>query len=176
MTSLIARIARVTPVPLILRVIVFISAFLALWLAAPEQASTPRFFLLMASLAALPGLFPGTRVVDFVMVSVLAGWVLTTLVAEEPAEPWRVFEIATALYVSHSASALAAVVPYDAVVDAQVPLRWAARCGLVIIGAGLVTAAIVQIARTVTPGSSVPVLLVGLAVVIGTVALLSRRL
>jgi len=176
MISFISRIARVTPVPLILRVIVFVSALIALWLAAPAPVSTPRFFLLMAFIAALPGLFPGSRAVDFVMVSVLVGWVLTTLVGGEPAEPWRVFGIATALYIAHSAAALAASVPYDAVVDAQVPLRWAARSGLVIIGAGLVTAAIVVIARTVTPGTSVVVLLVGLAVVIGTVALLSRRL
>jgi len=175
MNELIRRISRTTPVPLILRVIVFLSALLALWLAAPAQASTPRLILLMAFLAALPGLFPGTRVVDFVMVSVLIGWVATTLAVGEPAEPLRVFGIATALYVSHSAAALAAVVPYDAVVDTQVPLRWAARCGLVIMGGGLVTAAVVVIARSVVPGRSVLVLLAGLGVAIGTVAMLSRR-
>jgi hypothetical protein len=175
MSAFINRLARTTPVPLILRVVVFLSALLGLWLAAPAQASTPRLILLMAFFAALPGLFPGTRIVDAVMVSVLIAWVVTTLVAGEPAEPWRVFGIATALYVSHSAAALAAAVPYDAVVDAQVPLRWAARCGLVIMGAGLVTAAVVVIARSVTPGNSVIVLLMGLGVAIGTVGLLVRR-
>jgi len=175
MTSFVARIARVTPVPLILRIVVFLSALLGLWLAAPAQASTPRFLLAMAFLAALPGLFPGTRVVDFVMASMLAGWVVATLGVGEPAEPWRVFGIGVALYLTHSAAALAGAVPYDAVVDSQVPLRWAARCGLVIIGAGAVTAAIVVIARTVTPGTSIVALLVGLGVVVGTVAMLSRR-
>lgn len=175
MTSFIARIARVTPVPLTLRVVVFLSILLGLWLAAPAPLSTPRFLLFMAFLAALPGLFPGTRAVDLVMLCVIVGWVLTTLVGGEPGEPWRVFGIAVALYVSHSAAALAAVVPYDAVVDTQVPLRWAARCCLVIAGAGLLTAGIVVVARTVTPGSSILVLLVGLAVAIGTVAVLSRR-
>lgn len=175
MMSFLARIARVTPVPLILRAIVFVSALLGLWLAAPAEISTPRLVLGMALLAALPGLFPGTRVVDLVMVTVLVGWVVTTLVAGENAEPWRVFGIAAALYLTHSAAALAAVLPYDAVVDSQVPLRWAARCGLVIASAGVLTAVIVVIARTVTPGNSVVVLLVGLGVVIGTVALLSRR-
>jgi len=173
--SFIGRIARVTPVPLILRIIVFVSALIGLWLAAPAEISTPRFLLGIALLAALPGLFPGTRMVDFVLVTALVGWVVTTLVAGEDAEPWRVFGIATALYVSHSAAALAAVLPYDAVVDSRVPLRWAARCGLVIVAAGVLTAAIVVIARTVTAGNSVLVLLVGLGVVIGTVALLSRR-
>jgi hypothetical protein len=176
MMSFLARIARVTPVPLTLRAIVFLSALLGLWLAAPAQVSTPRLFLLMAVVAALPGLFPGTRAVDLVMVSLVVGWVVTTLIAGEPAEPLRVFGIGAALYVAHSAAALAAAIPYDAVVDAQVPLRWAARAGLVIMGAGVVTAVIVVIARVVTPGTSVVVLLVGLAVTIGTVALLSRRL
>lgn len=175
MTSFIARIARVTPIPLILRIVVFLSGLSALWLAAPAPLSTPRFVLAMALLAALPALFPGSRAVDFVLVSVLVGWVATTLIAGEPAEPWRVFGIGTALYLCHSAAALASAVPYDAVVDAQVPLRWAARCGLVIVGAGILTAAIVVIARSVIPGHSVVVMLVGLAVVIGTVLLLARR-
>jgi hypothetical protein len=175
MISFLTRIARVTPVPLILRCVVFVSTLLGLWLAAPAEFSNPRFLLALAFLAVLPAFFPGTRAVDIVMMCVLAAWVMTTLGAGEQAEPWRVFGIGAALYVTHSAAALAASVPYDAVVDAQVPLRWAARSGLVLLGAGFVTAAIVVIARTVTPGTSVIVLLMGLAVVIATVALLARR-
>jgi hypothetical protein len=175
MISFMARIARVTPVPLILRIVVFASALAGLWLAAPEPVSNARFLMAMALLAALPALSPGTRMVDLVMICILVGWVATTLVAGEAAEPWRVFGIGTALYLAHSAAALAASVPYDAVVDAQVPLRWAARCGLVIMGAAVITGLIVTIARRVTPGTSIVVLLVGLAVVIGTVTLLSRR-
>lgn len=175
MMPLLERLARVTAVPLILRMVIFLSALLGLWLAAPAEASPPRFLLAMAFLAALPGLLPGTRLVDLVMLSMLAGWVVTTLGLGEPAEPWRVFGIGVALYLTHSAAALAAVLPYDAVVDSQVPLRWAARCGLVIVGAGVLTAAIVVMARTITPGTSVVVLLLGLAVVIGTIAMLTRR-
>jgi hypothetical protein len=175
MMSFIARTARVTPVPLILRIVVFLTALSALWLAAPAAISTPRFLLAMILFAALPGLLPGSRLVDLVMISVLVGWVMTTLIAGEPAEPWRVFGIGAALYLCHSAAALASAMPYDAVVDAQVPLRWAARAGLVIMGAGVVTAVIVAIARVVVPGHSVILLLLGLGVVAGTGLLLSRH-
>lgn len=169
------RVARVTPVPLILRVVVFLAGFSGLWLASPEQAGVPRLILLMALIATLPAVFPGTRMVDVVMIGIVAAWMVATLGAGEPAEPTRVFGVATALYLVHSAAALAAAIPYDAIVDAQVPLRWAARATVVIAAGGVITAAVVVIARTVTPDRSAIVLLVGLAVVLSLVAVLTRR-
>ncbi|HEX6684954.1 MAG TPA: hypothetical protein VF062_19350 [Candidatus Limnocylindrales bacterium] len=169
------RVARVTPVPLILRMVVFLASFSGLWLASPQQASVPRLILIMVFIATLPALLPGTRIVDVVLIGIVAAWVATTLGVGEPAEPVRVFAIATALYLAHSAAALAAAMPYDAIVDAQVPLRWAARCALVIIAGGVITAAVVVTARTVPPDRGVIVLLAGLGIVLGTVAVLTRK-
>jgi hypothetical protein len=169
------KLSRITAVPLILRGVAFLSAFAGLWLAAPQAASAPKTLGILAFLAVLPALAIGTRLVDVVMAGTVILWVITTLGFGEPAEPLRVFGVAAALYLLHSSAAMAAALPYDAVVDPQVPLRWAARSALVVAAAGVVAAVVVLLAPLMTPTTSVIALFAGLGVVLATVALLTMR-
>lgn len=175
MNAWLDKMSRVTAVPLILRAIVFLSAWLGLWLAAPAELTEARYLLILAAIALLPALAPGTRGVDAIMLVIIALWAASTLGLGEPAEPGRTFMTAAALYLVHSAAAFAAVLPYDAIVDGQVLQRWAARCGLVLAGAGLLTVAVVGLAAPLAQKPSTLALFAGLATVVGLIALLAAQ-
>lgn len=169
------RLSRATAGPMALRGVVFLASWIGIWLAAPAQAATPKFALLTTAAALIGALAPGSRLVDVVMVGIVALWGFATLGLGEPADPVRTFATAGALYLVHSAAAVAALLPYDAVVDAQVLLRWAARSALVLAAAGLVTVVVVLLAPVLTPTTSILALLVGLSTAAGTIALLASR-
>lgn len=169
------RLSRITAVPLILRAVAFVSAFAGLWLAAPQVASAPKTLGILAFVAVLPALAVTSRLVDVVMAGIVILWIVTALGFGEPAEPLRVFGVAATLYLLHSSAAMAAALPYDAVVDPQVPLRWAARSALVVAAGGVVATVVVLLAPLMTPTTSVIVLFAGLGVVLATVALLATR-
>lgn len=175
MTAWINRLSRVTTVPLLLRGLIFVTVWLGLWLALPAQVASVRAALVLAVVALVPALVPGTRAVDVAMLAIVALWVASTLFAGNTAEPVTTFLTAAALYLTHSAAALAAVLPYDSVVDGQVALRWAARSGLVLAGAALLAALIVALAPVAGRNPSALGLLIGLGAVVGLIALIARR-
>jgi hypothetical protein len=91
----------------------------------------------------------------------------------EPVTFWRLVGLAAALYLGHSLTALAAVLPYDAIVEPEVLARWLSR-------AFLVVAASAALALALLVGSAVwggePLLiasLLGLGVAVGLAALLA---
>ncbi|WP_117209974.1 hypothetical protein [Allorhizocola rhizosphaerae] len=175
MTAWVNRLARVTAVPLVLRGIVFAAAWLGLWLAVPSPVASLRVALLLVVVALVPALIPGTRVVDGVMLAIVALWVVSTLMVGQAAEPVHTFMTGAALYLTHSAAAFAAVLPYDSVVDAQVVVRWAARSVFVLAAAGVVTAVVVLFAPMAGQTTSVVALFAGLGIVVALIALLARR-
>jgi hypothetical protein len=171
--AMIDKLARLTKGPLFVRGVTFMAAWAAMWLAAPAPVATPRYALLMALAALAPAIGPNTRLVTGVMLLIIAGWAASVLGAGEEATGLRTFGVAVGLYLLHSAAALAAVLPYDSIVDRVVLLRWAARCVMVILAGAVVAAIIVWLAPSLTPGSSVPALLAGLAAVAALLALLT---
>lgn len=174
MTSWLDRLTRVTPAGLAPRAVVLVAVWVGLWLAIPAHLASPGFALVAFVVALIAALGPGSRLMDAVMLGIVAAWMFSTLGLGEPAEPVRTFATGAALYLAHSAAAMAAALPADAVVDGQVLLRWAARSALVLAAAGLVTVMVVLIAPAVTPSTSTLVLLIGLAAAAGVVGLLAR--
>lgn len=169
------KLSRLTPIPLILRVVIFISAWLGLWLAAPTQLASPRYLLVLAVIALLPALAPGTRVVDVVMLVIVVMWIGGTIGLGEPVEPVTTFIAAAALYLTHAAATFAAALPYDAIVDGQVLQRWVWRCGFVLAAGALITVLVVNLATPLSQVPSVLALFAGLAIVVGLIALLASR-
>ncbi|GIH09957.1 hypothetical protein Rhe02_80240 [Rhizocola hellebori] len=168
------RLARTAPGPLAVRGIVFFAAAAGIWIAAPTAFVSLRFLLPILISAAMPALLPNSRVVGATMVFIVGLWMVATLAFGEPATPGRTFLAACALYLTHSAATLAAMLPHDAIVDNQVIIRWAGRTAMVIGSSGVVTIVVVVAAPGLTPTTSIFALLGGLAVVVGLVAVLAR--
>ncbi|HCT75841.1 MAG TPA: hypothetical protein DGT23_04465 [Micromonosporaceae bacterium] len=168
------RLARLTPGPLMMRAVVFVSTAVGLWAASPAQFSSPRLLAPILVVALMPALAPDSRLVGLIMVLIVGAWLLSTLGFNEPAAVGRTFAVACALYLTHSSAALAAVLPHDAIVDTSVLLRWAARRALILTCAGIVTAVIVLLAPAMTPSTSFFALFAGLAVVAALLAVLAR--
>ncbi len=153
---------------------VFLAAVTGLWLAAPTAMVSVRLLLPIVALALLPALVPGGRVVGATMAIIVGLWVTSTLAFGEEAGVVRTFATACALYLTHSAAALAAALPYDAIVDNLVIVRWAGRAVTVILASAAVTAIVVLLAPTLSPTTSIFALLGGLAAVFALVMLLSK--
>jgi hypothetical protein len=156
------------------RAVAFFAAAAGMWIAAPTAFVSFRLLLPIAIVAALPALIPDGRAVSLTMMVIIGLWVVATLAFGEPAGVARTFLTACALYVTHSAAALAAMLPHDAIVDNQVIIRWAGRSALVIFASGLITAIVVVLAPLLTPTTSIFALLSGLAIVVALVALLAK--
>ena len=174
MSRALEKILRTAPGPLAVRGMVFLATATGLWLAAPASMISLRVLLPLVVLALLAALAPGSRVVGVAMAIIIGLWVTSTLAFGEEAGVPRTFATACALYLTHSAAALAAMLPHDAVVDNQVIVRWAGRAVTVLVASGAVTAVVVLLAPTLTPTASTPALLGGLAVVFALVLLLAK--
>ncbi|GIF98505.1 hypothetical protein [Catellatospora citrea] len=166
-------LGRITGGPLLVRGVVFVAAFTGLLLAAPGGLPA-RMMLGFLALAAVPAIAPGGVAVTLVMLATVAMWLADTMLFLAEPSTGRLLGTAAALYLLHNAAALAAVLPYDAIVDNQVLLRWAVRSALVLGAAGGLTIVLM----TVLPGMYITTptvaLVVGLAVVAAAVALLTR--
>ncbi|MFB9237307.1 hypothetical protein ACFFWC_17395 [Plantactinospora siamensis] len=162
---------RATAVPLLVRGGVFVAMLVAFVLAAPVGSLTGRPFGLLAAVALLPAIGPRRLWTTAAVLLAVGVWLVTTTAYDQPIAPWRLLGLAGALYLAHSLATLAALLPYDAVVDPAVPLRWLGRAAAVaLVGAvlGLVLLAVAGVGVPV----GLPATLAGLAVAAGLAALL----
>ncbi len=168
------RVRRTTPGPLLVRIGLFVAALFGQVLAWPLAVTlTPAFFAFL-TLALLTMLLPRGPMPTLYLFIALGGWVAGTLLLGQTANLLGLLLLATALYLVHNLAALAAVLPYDAVVAPGVLLRWVGRAGLVV---GLT--AVLALFAVVVPGylggrTYLLASLVGLAVMALTVAYLAR--
>jgi hypothetical protein len=129
--------------------------------------------LVMLVVATLPAFAPRGRLPGLVILVGVAGWLISTLVYVEVPGFLRLVVLAGALYLTHNLAALAAVLPYDAVIAPGVLLRWLARTSVV-----LVMTAVLALFGAVAPqyvtGRYLIASLVGLALVGATVGYLAR--
>jgi len=167
---------RATGGPVLLRLIAVAAAVGAAATAAPLDQLVPRlplFVFLVGTGAAAIGLFPRTWWVGFYLFLVVGLWMITTVGLGLPAELVRIGGLSACVYLTHSAAALAAAVPYDAMIPGRVLRRWAGRSVTVLvagIGVGVGGVAlirlIVEVPSVVGPivGSVVAAALAGLLV------------
>lgn len=125
--------ARATAWPFGVRLVVFAAAMIAQGFAYPPQAMLGAPVLFIAGLGVLPALWPRSTWVTVFWLITVTGWVAATMLYDSQVTLLRLIGLSVALYVVHSGAALAAVLPYDAVVDSVVILRWLMRATLVII-------------------------------------------
>jgi hypothetical protein len=170
----IARMARrATPGPALVRGGVYLSGLIALGLGWPTGFVLGRGFPFIALLALLPALLPGTVLPTLVILAGAAGWLAATTVYGEPLTFVRLVVVANALYLLHTLAALAAVLPYDAIVSAGVLGRWGLRAALVVALTAGVALFAVAVPALLGGGRYLVASLAGLGLVIGLAAYLA---
>jgi hypothetical protein len=154
----VVRTAVMTPVmaarrasagPVLVRLIAVLAGIGAATLAAPIELLTgrlPAFVLVVGASTVAVGLAPRSRWVGTFLLGVVALWLITTIAYETDGSLLRIAGLAACIYLTHAAAALAAVLPYDAVVPGRVLRRWAGRVATVLVaGVGVAVGGVAAI-------------------------------
>jgi hypothetical protein len=168
--------ARATLVPLLVRLAIALAFVLATTVAWPPAVVAGRLLLPLIAVAVYPAFAPGGRGATVAILTVVAGWIMDTAWHDNRVALWRVLAIATLLYLGHTLAALAAVLPYDAVVNLDVVTAWLARAGAVVLISAVLTVVALGLAGELAGGAFVIATLVGLAAAVAATMLLVRLL
>ncbi|MET7833523.1 hypothetical protein [Micromonospora sediminicola] len=164
--------ARVSPLPLLVRGGIFLVVLAGFLLAYPVQALIPRSLLALTIAAVLPAVGPRRVWPTFTALVTVAGWLLATLGFDRPPALWRLLAVATLLYLAHTLCALAALLPYDGLIDPDLVLRWLARAGGVVLASAVVGIVLAWLGGVGGSAGSQVATVVGLLVAVGLSALL----
>ncbi|WP_433320620.1 hypothetical protein ACQP0U_04565 [Micromonospora sp. CA-269861] len=165
-------VARISAAPLLVRAGIFVIGFAGFVLAFPAEVLSGRPILFLAVAALLPAIGPRRVWATFTALVTVGGWLLATDGYGRPVALWRLLAVAALLYLGHTLCALAALLPYDAVVDPELITRWLVRSAAVLLGAAVLGVLLLQAAGTGGEGGYQWVTVLGLLVAVGTAALL----
>jgi hypothetical protein len=132
---------------LLVRGAAFVFAAGALLVAAPgEILALPGAAAALVVCGTLPAFAPRTRLTTVVLFFAVLGWIAATTTYAEPVTLSRLVALACLLYLVHTTTALAAVLPYDAVVAPAVLVRWLSRTvGVLALTAGFAFVAVLGV-------------------------------
>jgi hypothetical protein len=177
--SLRGAAGRITPGTLLVRGAVFAFAVCALLVAFPAGVfGQPGAVVALVVAAMVPALAPRTRFTTVVVLLAVLGWLVATTGYGEPVRLPRLVTLSCLLYLVHTTTALAAVLPYDTVVAPAVLVGWLART-VVVLSLTAVFAVVAAMGAQAVSGraylvASVSGLLL-VAALVGLLALLRRR-
>ena len=173
-TRLRTAVRRATPVPVMIRCAIWLAGLLAMVVAWPAELLASRFVVLFVVVALWPALAPAGRGGTAAALVAIAGWLLDTAGFDGEIALWRVLALAGLLYLAHTLTALAAVLPFDAMVNLDVPGLWLGRAALVF----LISAVLIVLALGLTTDLGGPAFqlatVIGLAGAVVVTVLLSR--
>ena len=169
-------VLRATLLPLLIRCGLGLALIAAMSVAWPATLVASRYLLPLAVVAFYPAFAPRGRGVTAAILMVVAGWILDTTWYDARVALWRVLSIATLLYVGHSLAALAAVLPYDAIVNLDVVAAWLGRILLVVLISAVLTVFALGLTAVLAGEAFLLATLVGLAAAVGATLLLARLL
>jgi hypothetical protein len=165
-------VERATLVPLLVRLAVFGCLVAAVAAAFPADVLLTRFGLPLLLLAVLPAVAPRGALPTMAIAAVVIGWVVVTSESGERIALWRLIALAGFLYLTHSLSALAAVLPYDGIVAPEVLARWVARAAVVVLAGAVLGVLLVSVAGIGGGETMLVAAVLGLAVAVAAAALL----
>ncbi|MEU7849631.1 hypothetical protein AB0B74_00495 [Micromonospora parva] len=165
-------VARISVAPLLVRAAIFVIVLAGFALAFPAEVLSGRPILFLAFAALLPAFGPRRLWATFTALVTVGGWLLATDGYGRPVALWRLLAVAALLYLGHSLCALAALLPYDAVVDPELISRWLVRSAVVLLGSAVLGVLLLQAAGTGGGAGYQWVTVLGLLVAVGTAALL----
>ncbi|NBE81440.1 hypothetical protein [Micromonospora rubida] len=167
-----SAVYRVSLAPLLVRAGIFGMVLAGLLLAYPVQVLTGRPLAALAVVALLPAVGPRRVWSTFAALVTVGGWLLATEGYGRPVALWRLLAVATALYLAHSLCALAALLPYDAVVDPELIVRWLTRAGGVLLASAVLGVLLVEVSGVGGNRGFLAATVVGLLVAVALSALL----
>lgn len=164
-------VTRITLMPLVVRAGIFLSALVGLLLAYPVEVLRDQS-LVVPFVALLPAVGPRRIWPTLVVLLTAVGWVVAIDGYGRPVALWRLLAVAAALYLTHTLCALVAVLPYDAVVDPGVIVRWLLRAVAVLLATAVLGVLLVQLAGVGGEQGLSSVTMAGLVVAVTMAALL----
>ena len=166
--------ARATVLPFLVRVGIAICGLVAMYTAWPLDVAARPYGGLLGVVALYPAVAPRGRAATIAALVVVAGWLVDTVGFGAEVALWRVLTLATMLYLGHSLTALAAVLPYDAVVNLDVVGGWLARALAVVLISAVLTVVALSLSADLAGGAFLAATLAGLAGAVGATLLLAR--
>jgi len=167
-------VARTTAVPLLVRFAIWVAGSAAMLVALPPSMLRSGLGLFLVGAAAMPAVAPRTPVVTAITLVPVFGWLLSTSGYGTPVTLWRLLALASLLYLVHDTAALAAQLPYDAIVSPGVLLRWSARVALVLAGTVFMGTYVLVAGELFGGPGTLVATVVGLAAAVGVAAVLAR--
>ncbi|WP_374102220.1 hypothetical protein [Micromonospora sp. U21] len=164
--------ARISPAPLMVRAGIFVTVLAGFAVAFPAEVLSGRPLLFMAVAALLPAVGPRRVWPTFAALVAVGGWLLATDGYGRPVALWRLLALAALLYLGHTLCALAALLPYDAVLDPELITRWLLRAGAVLLGTAVLGVLLLQVAGMGGQSGHQWVTVLGLLVAVAIAALL----
>ncbi|WP_250001122.1 hypothetical protein [Actinoplanes sp. M2I2] len=166
-------LTRATALPFLVRCGIAVCGLVAMAVAWPFALFGTQYFVPLAAVALYPAFAPRGRGATFAALTVIAGWLVDTT-QDSPVVLWRVLAIAAALYLGHSLTALAAVLPYDSVVNIDVVGLWVARALVVVLVSAVLTVFALGLSAELAGGPFLVATVVGLAGAAGATLLIAR--
>ncbi|MFI5890729.1 hypothetical protein ACIA5D_11495 [Actinoplanes sp. NPDC051513] len=168
--------SRATAIPFMVRFGIALCGLIAMTVAWPSAIVASQWNVALVLVALYPSVAPRGRGATFSALVVVAGWIADTAGFESRIALWRVLTIATLLYLGHSLTALAAVLPYDAVVTLDMVGGWLARAGAVVLVSAVLTVVVLGLSTDLAGGAFVLATIVGIACAVGATVLIARLL
>lgn len=163
---------RVSLTPLLVRVGIFVTVLVGFLVAYPAEMFTARSLLALTVVAVLPAVGPRRVWPTFAALVMVGGWLLAAAGFDRPVALWRLLAVAALLYLAHSLCALAALLPFDALVDPDLIARWLTRAGAVVLASAVLGILLVWLGEAGGGRGFQTMTVVGLLVAVGLSALL----
>jgi hypothetical protein len=169
-------LSRATALPFLVRIGIALSFILAMAVAWPAGIAFTQVGVLLFLLCCYPAVAPRGRATTFLILIVVAGWIVQTTWEGERVVLWRVLAIATLIYLGHTLAALAAVLPYDSIVAANVLINWVVRAAGVVLVSAVLTVIALGLTDALAGSAFLVATLIGLAAAVTATLLLTRLL
>jgi len=124
---------RVAPAPVLLRLTVALTLFLAAELAVPPEWAAAGFYIAAAAIFCLAAALLPAGIAPFLAIGfVLAAWLFSGALQDDDPSLWTAAALACLLYTAHATAAVAQRLRTTTAVDGEIMLTWARHLGLVL--------------------------------------------
>jgi hypothetical protein len=168
---------RVAPAPVLLRLVVALSLFIAAELAVPPEWAAAGFHIGAAALfSLLAALLPAGIAPLLAILFVLASWIVSGLLHEGDPSLWTAAALACLLYTAHATAAVTQRLRTTTAVDGEIILTWARHLGIVLGSTVVVAGTLALFTAHFTGLTAGPAIAAGIVSAVTVIYVLARSL